>query len=138
MIKQATAGDVARLIAVNDDNLTDVFIGKRGQIIQHLVQVISSENPNLRIWINEDGNEINAYVIAINNVMLPLSDNIFIAHAYSKAGSEVTKEMLDYVIEWGISLEATSISMATKVPEHFVKYGFQSIEFKLMELQING
>jgi len=136
MIKRATVEDVARLIGIND-TIIECFAGDRGEVIQFLCQCLEQENPNVAVWINDD-NGINAYIVAINNVQPPVADYVFIPYAYCKAGSAIGTEIFRAVTEWARELGARAIQMATKLPEHFARYGFKESEFKLMEFDLNG
>ncbi len=137
-IKTAEPFEIAKLIAIKNDNLEKSFSGSRGEIIQFFVNTIESGNTNIRILISIDGDKINAYTIAINNVIHPIASEIFIAHAYSIAGVEVTKALLENIINWGIEIGAVKITMLTEYPEHFENYGFKNKLISLMEKVING
>lgn len=134
MIKLAEPFEVAKLIAIKNDNIEKSFSGSRGEIIQYFVSVLESGNDNIKIWVSMDGDKINAYAIAINNVIPPIADEIFIAHAYSVAGAEVTKALLENIIKWAKKIGALKITMMTEYPEHFESYGFKNKLLSFMEI----
>ena len=134
----ATIHDIAKILQVEDDNIGDSFSCEKGELIQFILQQTASNYDQLKVFVDKEDNRIVAYIIVINCVVYPISDYVFIAHAYSKGRFESNVVLFDEVVKWAYDCGATKIQMATKFPDVFKRYGFVETEERLMEYNIDN
>ena len=122
MIKKLEVEDIAKIMYLEDDKLTEVFPCELGEWVQFLIQ--NADNPNIFMLGEKDGGELIGYFVAINAIALPVNNSVSVL--YSKtAGKEINKAFLDALIDWSKEKGATSIDFITNNVVGCSVYGFR-------------
>ena len=122
MIKKLEAEEIAKILYLNDNKLTQVFPCEIGEWTQFLMQHIDNLNFFMRGVL--EGDKLIGYLVAINSIILPVNKSITVL--YSKtAGREANHAVLDELIEWSKEKGAVSIDFITDNPIGHTVYGFK-------------
>lgn len=132
MIKTLEVEDIAGIMQLEDDVLTEVFPCELGEWVQFLVQNVA--NPNFFMMGVTEEDKLLGYFIAINAIAPPVSNCISVL--YSKtAGMENNKAVLDALIAWAKEKGAVSIDFVTDNVVGHAVYGFRK-KSTLMTLKL--
>lgn len=122
MIKNLEAEEIAKILYLNDDKLTQVFPCEVGEWTQFLMQHI--DNPNFFMRGVLEDNKLIGYLVAVSSIIPPVNKSITVL--YSKtAGTEANHAVLDELIEWSQEKGAASIDFITDNPVGHTVYGFK-------------
>ena len=110
-----TPDDIAKILTM-DDHIEDFFPCDKGEWVQFLQSMV--DNPGFLI-IGTD----KSYLVAVNNVQRPVSDQVFILMFYSDNDFESSIEIRDYVNAWAEECGTKKIRFIGKDIEVFEKYG---------------
>lgn len=132
MIKKLEVEDIAKILTLEDDKFTELFICEVGEWVQFLMQHVN--NPNFFMIGAFENNQLLGYMIAVNTVIPPVVNGI--SAWYSKtAGIKNNKKELDEMIKWAKEKGAVSIDLITNNVIGHAAYGFRK-KATLMTLKI--
>ena len=121
MIRKLEVEDIAGIMHLEGDNVTENFPCDPGEWVQWLVS--NAENPRVLIIGNAIDGEIKSYLVAMDNVMLPLSVQVQILHFYSGGGLDENIAIFDMLNNWARGKGAKIIRGVCKNIKVFEKYG---------------
>ena len=122
MIKKLEVEDIAKIMYLDDDKLTEAFPCELGEWVQFLIQNV--DNPNIFMLGEKEGDELIGYLIAINAIAPPVNNSVSIL--YSKtAGKEINKAFLAALIDWSKEKGGSSIDLLTNNVVGCSIYGFR-------------
>jgi len=132
MIKKLEVEDIAKIMYLKDEELTQGFPCEVGEWVQFLIQHV--DNPNIFMMGEKEGDELIGYFVAINAIAPPLNNSVSVL--YSKtAGKEINKAFLDALIDWSKEKGATSIDFITNNVVGCSVYGFRK-KATLMKMEL--
>ena len=117
MIQKFEAGDIIKILKM-DDHIEELFPCDKGEWIQWLMGIL--ENPRFLIVGTED-----SYLVASDNVMLPISASVSILMCYSNEGN--VKELKDAVSKWALNCGAREVRFITRDISMFMSYGVEKL-----------
>ena len=122
MIKKLEVEEIAKIMQLDDEKLTQGFPCEVGEWVQFLVQHV--DNPNIFMMGEIEDDKLIGYFVAINAIAPPLNNSVSVL--YSKtAGKEINKAFLDALIDWSKEKGATSIDFLTNNVVGCSVYGFR-------------
>ena len=122
MIKKLEVEEIAKIMQLDDEKLTQGFPCEVGEWVQFLVQHV--DNPNIFMMGEIEDDKLIGYFVAINAIAPPLNNSVSVL--YSKtAGKEINKAFLDTLIDWSKEKGATSIDFLTNNVVGCSVYGFR-------------
>ena len=120
--KKLEAEEIAKILYLKDEKLTQVFPCEVGEWTQFLMQHINNPKFFMRCVLEDD--KLIGYLVAVNAVVLPINKSITVL--YSKtAGIEANHAVLDELIEWSREKGAIKIEFVTDNPIGHTVYGFK-------------
>lgn len=102
MIKRLqTPEDISILFHVQDD-VEQQLSCSRSEWIQWLVENVA--NLKIGVWAKLEDNQAKGYVVAVNNILLPISNNVgilYIWYSWSPLQRKATQNLVKAVENWG-------------------------------------
>lgn len=133
IIKATKPEEVIPIIYVKDSIEEDIEIS-RDEWIQFLVEKVSDEKWG--IWISRnDMGDINAYVVAVDNMHPPLTKSIMIVYVWS-INHKALIEIQEAGEAWGKLLGATKITAKTNEDDQVLKAFGYKVTSKFVEKTI--
>lgn len=125
--------DVLKFVYL-DDKIESMLNMSKSTWIQWLQESINDER--IRTWINKEGDQVNGYVVAINNIMPPLSNSIVLEYIwvenkivngmYARSSILIAQNLIEEVKKWVRELRADGIIGKTTLPEAIYElFGFK-------------
>lgn len=130
MIKQLKTPDDISILFKLPDDIEKQLPCNRSEWIQWLVENVS--NPRIGIWANIEQDQANGYIVAINNVMPPVSNAIgllYIWYSWNPLKRKATRKLVGITEDWGREAGAKRIitAMAPDQMIHAKINGFETI-----------
>jgi len=119
-IKKLEVEEIAGIMQL-DDNVTDSFPCDKGQWVQWLISNV--ENPRVLIIGNVIDGEIKSYLVALDNVILPLSIQVNILFFYSGGDIDANIKIFDILNDWAREKGAKTIRGVCQNIKVFEIYG---------------
>jgi len=120
MIKKLEIEEIAGIMQL-EDYATKSFPCERGEWVQWLISNV--ENPRVLIIGNVIDGEIKSYLVAVDNVGLPLSVQVNIFFFYSGGDTDSNMEIRDMLNDWARERGAKIIRFICQDITMFEKYG---------------
>ena len=119
-IKKLEVEEIAGILKL-DDKVTESFSCDKGEWVQWLISNV--ENPRVLIIGNVIDGEIKSYLVALDNVMLPLSVQVHVLFFYSGGDIDANIKIFDMLNEWAREKGAKTIRGVCQNIKVFEKYG---------------
>jgi hypothetical protein len=117
------------------DNVADCFPCDRGAWIQWLTRAVASEK-TFCMQILEPDKSVSGYVVAVDQVMPPLSDCVFVLYSYSEKNFRDNERVLEALKAWAAGCGAKRIRFTTDNVMAHKLYGFRETGRVVMEMVI--
>ena len=119
-IKQLNVEEIARIMQL-EDNIEESFPCEKGEWVQWLISNV--DNPRVLIIGNIIDGEIKCYLVAMDNVVLPLSIQVNILFFYSRADMEQNMAIINMLKDWTKKRGALKIRGICQNIRVYEKYG---------------
>ena len=123
-IKKLEVEEIAGVLQLKD-NVMKSFPCDKGEWVQWLISNV--ENPGVLIIGNFIGGEIKSYLVALDNVRLPLSAHVNILFFYSGSDIDSNMEIRDMLNAWAREKGANAIRFICQDITVFEKYGAEQV-----------
>lgn len=120
MIKNLEVEEIAGIMQLEDDAM-ETFPCEKGEWVQWLISNV--ENPGILIIGNIIDGEIKSYLVALDNVILPVSNQVEILFFYSDGDIDFNMTIRDMLNDWAREKGAKAIRFICRDIEVFEKYG---------------
>lgn len=131
MIKRlTTAEDISMLFDLKDDSEIQFPCGRHAWM-QWLTE--QAANPKVGIWATVEQNQAIGYIVAIDNVMPPISDSVsllYIWYSWKPIKRKDTQNLIRTIEDWGREIGAKQV--ITVLTES------QSIHAKISGFKVSG
>jgi len=119
-IKKLEVEEIAGIMQLKD-NFMESFPCEKGEWVQWLISNV--ENPRVLIVGNVIDGEIKSYLVALDNVIPPLSVQVHILFFYSGGDMEQNMAMINMLNNWAKEKGALKIRGVCQNIKVFEKYG---------------